>query len=421
MMSSCSFSSVCDAYDGGIVPSLNNPLASLTASNTSFIECCRTRNVEYTGTETNKKLPGRQNITDNGANTFVWCEWNGSKTTGTSDSVSDGKSSGGAICMYNLNSGELTVLHCSFNDCTAYYHGGAIMCHAIKTIKMVSNVFNSCTAKNYGGGGVYACEILSCALLSGCDFQNCKAHHDGGGLRLVNFQVSGSGCIGEEDGEGGSSCVFDCSFTSCSLANNWGGGMYCVTVPAAFKMRSIQFISCSAVSTGGGLYFYPNQATAPNDKIYCYFLFFHECKCSANPPYGHDVMYYDRYNLYLSQNNPFHECYTTNTDEQRVCYGYDYTGSSWRYDQTMKKDWLKRGILNRFVAVSGGGEEELCGLDESSACRTIGVAVEKSVIQVSLSVTLIEGNHTSETATIDIGEKKIIVVGKGRERFVEYI
>ncbi|KAH7828823.1 uncharacterized protein MONOS_14792 [Monocercomonoides exilis] len=102
--------------------------------------------------------------------------------------------------------------------------------------------------------------------------------------------------------------------------------------------------------------------------------------------------------------------------DQRVCYGYEYTESKgWTYQHTEKKDWLKRGILNRFVAVSGGGEEELCGLDESSACRTIGVAVEKSVIQVSLSVTLMEGNHTSETTTINIETKKISVIGKGRE------
>ncbi|KAH7829208.1 uncharacterized protein MONOS_16345 [Monocercomonoides exilis] len=230
---------------------------------------------------------------------------------------------------------------------------------------MVSNVFNLCTAQNYGGGGVYACQISSCALISGCDFQMCKASYDGGGLRLDNFGVSGSGCIGEEDGEGGSSCVFECSFTSCSLNTNWGGGMYCRTVPAAFKMRSIQFISCSAMGYGG--------------------------------------------------DNPFYECYTTNTDEKRACYGHDYSSlTGWTLQDTEKKDWLKIGILNRFVASRGGSAEEFCGANESYACRTIGIAVEKSVIQVSLSVTLIEGDHASEATTIDIWTKKISVIGKGR-------
>ncbi|KAH7817402.1 uncharacterized protein MONOS_6913 [Monocercomonoides exilis] len=422
LMNICSLSSVCDVYDGGIVPSLNNPLASLTASNTSFIGCCRTRNVECTGTAEEPLRPGRKNTTDNGTNSFIWREWNGSRTTGESDSWADGASSGGAICMNSQSSAAVSVSHCAFNECVAHWCCGGISCYNIKSVEIVNNTFDSCTAQGHRGGGILIYTISTCVRISECEFQNCKAIGYGGGLHLENFQVSGIGCVGNESGEGESACVFDCSFTSCSLTNNGGGGMYCRSVPATeFKMRSIQFISCSAVSTGGGLYFYPVQATAPNDKIYCYFLFFHECECSANPPYGHDVMYYDRYNFYLSSNNPFYECYTTNTDEQRVCYGYDYTGSSWTYDQTSKKDWLKRGILNRFVAVSGGGEEELCGLDESSACRTIGIAVIRSVIQMSLSVTLMEGNHASETTTIEIGAKKIIVVGKGRERFSEYI
>ncbi|KAH7815582.1 uncharacterized protein MONOS_15769 [Monocercomonoides exilis] len=114
--------------------------------------------------------------------------------------------------------------------------------------------------------------------------------------------------------------------------------------------------------------------------------------------------------------NPFYECYTTNTNEQRMCFAYNYSNANtWYFQHAEKKDWLKRGILNRFVTVSGGGEEELCGLDESSACRTIGVAVDKSVIQVSLSVTLIEGDHTSETTTIKIWTKKISVIGKRRD------
>ncbi|KAH7828753.1 uncharacterized protein MONOS_14570 [Monocercomonoides exilis] len=189
--------------------------------------------------------------------------------------------------------------------------------------------------------------------------------------------------------------------------------MFCHTVPAAFKMRSIQFISCSAMTRGGGFHLEPAKQTAPNETIYCYFLFFHECKCLANVPYGHDIAYADHYSLYLESGNPFKECYTTNADDRRMFYEH-YDGTNWIHKHTEKWNWLKRGILNRFVAVSGGSTEELCGLDESSACRTICVAVSRSVIQVSLSVTLMEGDHTSETATIDIEGKKISVIGKGR-------
>eukprot|EP00770_Monocercomonoides_exilis_P016341 MONOS_16295.1-p1 / transcript=MONOS_16295.1 / gene=MONOS_16295 / organism=Monocercomonoides_exilis_PA203 / gene_product=unspecified product / transcript_product=unspecified product / location=Mono_scaffold01623:1751-3040(-) / protein_length=430 / sequence_SO=supercontig / SO=protein_coding / is_pseudo=false len=413
-MNSCSFSSVCDAYDGGIVPSLNNPFASLAVSNTSFVECCRTRNVVCEGNADHKLTPDRQNETFNGANSFTWCEWDGSKTTGESDSWTDGESSGGAICMYGQSNASVSVSHCSFNNCYAYYAGGGIYCYNIKSVEIVNNTFDSCTAQSYRGGGMFIHTIKLCVRISGCEFQNCNGRECGGGLLLHTFDVSGSGCIGTENGGGESACVFDCSFTSCSLTNSWGGGMYCYGVPNQFKMRSIQFISCSAMTRGGGFHLEPAKQTAPNETIYCYFLFFHECKCLANVSYGHDMIYLDYYKVFLNSDNPFYECYTTNTDDQRVCYGHDYSSSTgWTFQHTEKWDWLKRGILNRFVAVSGGGEEDLCGLDESSACRTIGVAVIRSVIQVSLSVTLMDGNHQSEATTIDIGEKKISVIGTG--------
>ncbi|KAH7828813.1 uncharacterized protein MONOS_13374 [Monocercomonoides exilis] len=181
-------------------------------------------------------------------------------------------------------------------------------------------------------------------------------------------------------------------------------------------MRSIQFISCSASAYGGGLDLYPYRQASQNDVIYCYFLFFHECKCSADTPYGHDAYYVDYYNVYLDSGNPFYECYTTNKNEQRVCYAYNYANANtWYFQHIEKWNWLKREILNRFVAVSGGGEDDLCGLDETSACRTIGVAVSWSVIQVNLPVTLMEGKHVSESSTIVIGEKKISVIGTGKD------
>ncbi|KAH7816367.1 uncharacterized protein MONOS_14482 [Monocercomonoides exilis] len=414
LMNSCSFSSVCDAYDGGIVHSLNNPLASLTASNTSFIGCCRTRNVECIGTADRKLTPGRQNETFNGANSFIWCEWDGSKATGKGEVYSDGASNGGAIFMYGQSSATVSVSHCAFNECVAYWCGGGISCYNIKSVEIVNNTFDSCTAQNYLGGGVFVYTISTCVRISGCEFQKCKAVYDGGGLFLENFQVSGTDCIPTENGEGESACVFDCCFTSCSLTSTGGGGMYCRTVPVTFKMRSIQFISCSASAYGGGFWINPNRENAPNDTFYCYFLFFHECRCrTTSTPYGHDVMYYDQNNLYLSQNNPFKECYTTNTDGQRVCYGYNYSNANaWTFQHTEKKEWLKDKTI--YVSANGSDGYELCGSNESNPCLTMKKAFQMCEIQISLSVTLMEGNHTSEATTIDIEAKKISVIGKGR-------
>ncbi|KAH7829274.1 uncharacterized protein MONOS_15875 [Monocercomonoides exilis] len=404
-MSSCSFSSVCDIYDGGIVPSLNNPYASLTASNTSFVGCCRTRNVVCEGTKTNKLAPGRQNETFNGANSFIWCEWNGSRATGESDSYTDGISSGGAICMYSQSSASVSVSHCVFNGCIAHYAGGGINCFNISSVEIVNNTFDSCNAQNRYGGGVFVYTISSCVRISGCEFQNCKTVNYGGGLYLDNFNVSGTGCIPIEKGEGESACVFDCTFTLCSVTNNYGGGMYCVTIPNPFKMRSIQFISCSASAHGGGLRLHPNRPTAPDDGIYCYFLFFHECKCSNNPSYGHDVMYHDYYSVFLSSNNPFYECYTTNTDDKRVCYGYNYANASaWTYQHTEKKDWLKDKTI--YVSVSGNDLNKLCGANETFPCLTVKKAFEMSKIQISLTITLMDGNHQSKLIAIKASDAK---------------
>ncbi|KAH7826988.1 uncharacterized protein MONOS_3538 [Monocercomonoides exilis] len=413
-MSSCSFSSVCDAYDGGIVPSLNNPYASLTASNTSFIGCCRTRNVKCEGNADHKLTPGRQNTTENGANSFIWCEWNGSRTTGESDSYADGSSNGGAIYMYSKGDGTISVAHCSFNGCAAFYAGGGVMCANIKLVEIENNSFSACSSETWIGGGLCVFSISACVRISGCEFQNCKANNAGGGFRLDTIQVIGSGCVPTENSGGESARVFDCSFISCSLTNNWGGGMSCVTVPSQLKMRSIQFISCSAMRYGGGLYFHPNGATAPNDKIYCYYLFFHECKCrTTSTPYGHDAYFVDAYNLYLSSINPFYECYTTNTDDKRMCYAYNPSGT-WIYDQTSKRDWLKDKTI--YVSVGGDDNIELCGMNESNPCLTVKKAFEMCEVQISLSITLMEGNHQNETSTIDIGAQKISVIGTGKDK-----
>ncbi|KAH7822521.1 uncharacterized protein MONOS_16430 [Monocercomonoides exilis] len=188
--------------------------------------------------------------------------------------------------------------------------------------------------------------------------------------------------------------------------------MYCYNVPATFKMRSLQLISCNATSTGGGLCFNPNQQTAPSNNLYCYFFFFHDCNCNASTPYGHDVYFEDYYNLF-SSNNPFYESYTTNTNDKRVYYQY-YNGNNWVYQETQKKGWLKEGMKDRYVGVSGDDANNLCGMSESAPCKTVGYAAESSMAQLSSTITVLSGKHVSEGATINAGEKKIIITGKGK-------
>ncbi|KAH7815484.1 uncharacterized protein MONOS_5414 [Monocercomonoides exilis] len=417
LMNSCSLSSVCDVYDGGIVPSLNNPFASFSASNTSFTCCCRTRNVQFIGSKDAKQSPGRQNTTTNGANSFIWCEWNGSKTTGESQSYDDGISSGGAICMYSQSNASVSVSHCSFKDCNSFWCGGAIMCFHIKSVEIVDSSFDSCSSQRYSGGGMFIHAITSCVRISGCEFQNCEANDQGGGMLLHSSVVSGAGCIGTESGKGESACVFDCSFISCTVKTSYAGGLSLHNIPAQFKVRNIQFISCSAVSCGGGLRLEPYSQKISKETIYCYFFLFYECHCSADTPYGHDIVFYDRDNVFKTSNSPFFECFTTNTNEQRVCYAYNYSDSSksWLYYHTEKRKWLNEWSKVIFVGVSGNDSSHLCGIKEEAPCKTVGYVVGTNMAQPSSTITVLDGKHMSEEKTIIVGEKKISIVGRGKE------
>ncbi|KAH7821284.1 uncharacterized protein MONOS_11607 [Monocercomonoides exilis] len=177
-------------------------------------------------------------------------------------------------------------------------------------------------------------------------------------------------------------------------------------------MRSLQFISCSAASYGGGLDFRPYQSTAPSNNLYCYFFFFHDCSCSNSTLYDHDVYFYDGFNLFDS-NNPFYESYTTNSNDKRVYYQY-YNGNNWVYQETQKKGWLKEGMKDRLVGVNGNDANNLCGMSEAAPCKTVGHAVGSSMAQLSSTITLLSGRHVSEEKTINVGEKKISVVGRGK-------
>ncbi|KAH7816835.1 uncharacterized protein MONOS_10677 [Monocercomonoides exilis] len=72
-------------------------------------------------------------------------------------------------------------------------------------------------------------------------------------------------------------------------------------------------------------------------------------------------------------------------------------------------------MKDRYVGASGRVSCGMCVMSESAPCKIMGHAVV-GLLEMSSSVTLMEGDHTSETTTIDIGSKKIIVVGKGKDK-----
>ncbi|KAH7825541.1 uncharacterized protein MONOS_12249 [Monocercomonoides exilis] len=124
-------------------------------------------------------------------------------------------------------------------------------------------------------------------------------------------------------------------------------------------------------------------------------------------------MYYHRRELFNSSGNRF-QCYTTNTDCRRVCYGYNNSGSCWLFQHAKKKDWLKDKTL--YVSANGSDEFNPRGVNDTNPSLKVRKTFEMREVQISLTITLMEGNHASETETINIGEKKISVIGTGNAK-----
>ncbi|KAH7832032.1 uncharacterized protein MONOS_415 [Monocercomonoides exilis] len=79
-----------------------------------------------------------------------------------------------------------------------------------------------------------------------------------------------------------------------------------------------------------------------------------------------------------------------------------------------KKDWLKDKTI--YASVNGNDTSPLCGANETFPCLTVKKAFEMCEVQISLTITLMEGDHQSETTTIEIGTKEILVIGKGKDK-----
>ncbi|KAH7826404.1 uncharacterized protein MONOS_4219fu4220 [Monocercomonoides exilis] len=99
-------------------------------------------------------------------------------------------------------------------------------------------------------------------------------------------------------------------------------------------------------------------------------------------------------------------------DEKRECYSYHI--GDWIYEHTEKKEWLRYRPLDRYVGMDGDDSNEMCGINESEPCQTVGHVASESIALLSSTITVLEGRHGSEGATISVGVKKISVLGKGK-------
>ncbi|KAH7822661.1 uncharacterized protein MONOS_15129 [Monocercomonoides exilis] len=102
--------------------------------------------------------------------------------------------------------------------------------------------------------------------------------------------------------------------------------------------------------------------------------------------------------------------------DQRVCHGYiESSSTSWTFQHTEKWDWLNEGMKDRCDGASENETNNLCGMNESAPFKTVGHAVVSSMGKLITLITEQGGRQGSEEKTISVGEKKISVVGRGKE------
>ncbi|KAH7823289.1 uncharacterized protein MONOS_785 [Monocercomonoides exilis] len=411
LIEGCIFSSVYDALDGAIVRPLHSQCACFAVFNSSFFRNQRVTNLEASDEVGNPRKLLRQNVTSNEDAIFNWCEWSNCQAIGsTADSFSS--TCGGAISCFSLESLNLRTSNCFFFDCSASLFGGAVLCDSIAAVSLINSSFTGCKASDGKGGGVCIHSISGCVSIERCNFTSCSTVCEGGGAYLDYFSYLKSECKGAEEKDVTSNFMSECFFVACSVGDSEGGGLSCSLVPVTFRISSICFESCSALSKGGGLHLVPLQESFDKDNKMCFFLFFQQCLCSpksqqnqrnSQEPYGHDVYLEDNYDLHSS--SPFVDSYTTNKDDERVCY------ASGAYDLTFytkeKKSWLL-DLDERNVSASGADSSALCGMGNEQPCKTVGYALSVSEM---CSINMASGNYVSEKYTIAVGDKVISIRG----------
>ncbi|KAH7822081.1 uncharacterized protein MONOS_2902 [Monocercomonoides exilis] len=390
---SCLFAFACDVFDGGITQSINSEhMPRLYFLNNSFSLCLRTSNVNINGSEGNPQKPSRQTSLSSGMNTFAWCEW--------TDSTGD---RGGAISI-KTSAVELTVNFCTFISCHASEYGGAIYTTSNSYLSVANSSFVKCEATSFDGGGLYTQNVSNYCLVSDCFFMECNSTYSGGGLH-VRLQTPISFLEGAEKSE--YTVINNCSFITCSVTQRTGGGLAFLASPNVYTVaKSCIFFKCTASFQGGGLSLELHFVKEGSQKL-CSFFLFQKCSCSSSNSQGHDVFINDPNNKILD--SPFFQCYTSNPSEQRVCWCTSNNGFSY------KKDWLLDGLT--LFASSGGLLVEYCGLQRTSACKTIDYTLNTRLDGMA-SCRLVLLASSFDAQSIEASNRDIAISGEDKSNTI---
>ncbi|KAA6391543.1 MAG: hypothetical protein EZS28_012929, partial [Streblomastix strix] len=210
---------------------------------------------------------------------------------------------GGIYAETNDNSTLSLIGDFLFDNCSSInqdYCGGGIYVNQkqpMHSIQMQGNfTFRNCTSRSYGGGmfmqGLNQTPVaINCTFL----FWNCTSGH-GGGLRLI-YQGTGQAthfagnftferCSANKGYGGGiffqstPSCTLEIdNFTFKDCSSNQGGGIFFSLMDnAKMIINGGQFINCSALREGGGIY---AQLLHISEFVLNNSCQFNKCSCSG--------------------------------------------------------------------------------------------------------------------------------------------
>ena len=164
-----------------------------------------------------------------------------------------GGARGGALRMVASSCTSFTVTDCTFIDCSAYSHGGAIAIQgAVSGVSVTNSTFTNTKALNNRGGAISINANCGPFLADNCRFSGCTS-------------VSPGGAISMEGTVGNFTIQNDCFFTDCISSSARGGGVAVkCSVVGNVTLVDSTFRNNTAGSLGGAVHIgISSEAPAP--------------------------------------------------------------------------------------------------------------------------------------------------------------
>ncbi|KAH7817526.1 uncharacterized protein MONOS_4795 [Monocercomonoides exilis] len=312
---------------------------------------------------------------------------------------------GGIVASMNSQQAQLFTTNCSFVRC-----------------------FHSSNARNASTH----IDISSSISFISTDFENCSG-------------VKG-GAITADDRPSLALCIVDCAFKKCTASSRAGAIFVNNAMCAHIKQSNFSGNSAPTrgtteflnVSTGfyiGDCHFEFGKTTSGNHAfIVTTYIGATSCECVCpNEPSRHCTSSSSSFSSDITRFSPKEKGteyiipQKRNEEEgslvERCSFQYGLAADVGGAEKSAKSvsnsthdfsDWIGETLIERYVSTSGSDNKSMCGKSESDACLTIGYATSQFVHWMDCSIHLLRGRFEQEGTTIEVGEKRIGIRGKGR-------